>query len=369
MTRLWTCLLALGMCVSLGFAQQGEAEGDAKEEQKPAPEGSGLQPRVMMETTLGDIVLQLNAEKAPITTQNFLQYVEKDFYEGTIFHRVIPNFMIQGGGFTAEMEKKDGLLPPIKNEWRNGLTNKRGTIAMARLGGQPDSATSQFFINVTDNGQLDRPQRDGAAYCVFGRVVEGMNVVDKIRNTDVHKHPKYPSPRPVTPVDPVVIKSVAVIGGYDEQKLNKRVEELEAKEKAAEEKRKAAQEAMLKETIEKMEQESGKSVQETDSGLRYVVLSEGDGESPSATNTVKVHYTGWLLDGTKFDSSVDRGQPASFRLNGVIKGWTEGVQLMKEGAKYKFLIPPELGYGERGAPPRIPPNAPLLFEVELLEVN
>ena len=122
-----------------------------------------------MKTTLGDIVLELDAEKAPISTLNFLKYAQAGFYEGTIFHRVIPNFMIQGGGLTPDLEKKkDGLMPPIKNEWKNDLKNKTWTIAMARTG-IPDSATSQFFINVKDNGGLDRPGARGAAYAVFGK--------------------------------------------------------------------------------------------------------------------------------------------------------------------------------------------------------
>lgn len=111
-----------------------------------------------------------------------------------------------------------------------------------------------------------------------------------------------------------------------------------------------------------------KKVQTTASGLKYEILREGDGEKPSATDRVTVHYRGELVDGTVFDSSYDRGQPATFPLNGVIRGWTEGLQLMPVGSKYKFTIPPELGYGARGAGGRIPPNATLIFDVELLSI-
>jgi len=132
-----------------------------------------------IKTTLGEIHIELDAQKAPISAANFAAYVTKGFYDGTIFHRCIPNFMIQGGGFTADMKQKttDGQ---IKNEWQNGLKNKRGTLAMARLGGSPDSATCQFFINVKDNSFLDAPQPDGAAYAVFGKVTAGLEVVDAI---------------------------------------------------------------------------------------------------------------------------------------------------------------------------------------------
>jgi peptidyl-prolyl cis-trans isomerase A (cyclophilin A) len=137
---------------------------------------------VKLATSKGDIILELNESKAPLSVANFVQYVKDGHYDGTTFHRVIGNFMIQGGGFTPDMKQKD-TRAPIKNEWQNGLKNTRGTISMARTS-VADSATSQFFINVVDNGGLDLP-RDGAAYAVFGRVIGGMDVVDAIRNVKI----------------------------------------------------------------------------------------------------------------------------------------------------------------------------------------
>ncbi len=166
-------------------------------------------PRVTLETSLGNIVLELDIEKAPISTANFLRYAKEGFYNGTVFHRVIPTFMIQGGGMDKDLNKKTaGMHSPIKNEWKNGLKNVIGTIAMARTGA-PDSATSQFFINVKDNKNLDMPSSGGAAYAVFGKVVEGMDVVEKIRTTKTEVNPKYPGGK-VVPVTPVIIKSVIV---------------------------------------------------------------------------------------------------------------------------------------------------------------
>jgi len=135
---------------------------------------------VKLATTMGDIVIELNEEKAPVTTQNFLNYVRDGFYDGTIFHRVIPNFMIQGGGFNDQMMQKM-TQDPVKNEADNGLTNDRGTIAMARTQ-DPDSATAQFFINHNDNAFLNHtsPDVQGWGYCVFGKVTDGMDVVDAI---------------------------------------------------------------------------------------------------------------------------------------------------------------------------------------------
>ena len=137
--------------------------------------------KAKLTTTHGDIPIELAADKAPVSTQNIIDYLKAGHYDGTTFHRVIPTFMIQGCGHTETLEKKP-TNAPIKNEWKNGLKNVRGSVAMARLGGNPDSATSQFFINVVDNAFLDRPQPDGAAYAVFGKVVDGMDVVDQIRN-------------------------------------------------------------------------------------------------------------------------------------------------------------------------------------------
>ncbi|HUU98313.1 MAG TPA: peptidylprolyl isomerase [Phycisphaerae bacterium] len=377
MTRLISLLAVLAVGQSL-FAQdeQKGAEKKAAATQPVAKTDDGLHPRVKMETTLGDIILELDAEKAPITVQNFIRYAEDEFYEGTIFHRVIATFMIQGGGFTVEMDQKqEGLHPPIKNEWQNGLKNVRGTIAMARTN-QADSATAQFFINVVDNVRLDQPSPRGgnAAYCVFGQVVAGLDVVDTIRDTKLHTHPKYPAGA-VTPVEPVVIKSVKLIGKYDRAKgaeLTKAWEaELAVAEKAAKaaaEKAQAAQEKELQEFIKTIEQDTGGKVEKTESGLMYIVLKEGNGPSPQPTDTVEVHYTGWLLDGKKFESSLDSGQPITFPLNGVIPGWTEGVAMMKVGGKRKLIIPPELGYrGQRKG--KIPPNSYLVFEVELLSIK
>ncbi len=161
--------------------------------------------KVKLSTTLGDVTLELDRDKAPKTVDNFLQYVRAGHYNGTIFHRVIDGFMIQGGGYKADMSEKP-TRAPIALESRNGLSNLRGTVAMARTG-IPDSATAQFFINVNDNIMLDQAQsRDGHGYAVFGKVVEGMDVVDKIKASAVkprgmHQH---------TPETPVVLNKATV---------------------------------------------------------------------------------------------------------------------------------------------------------------
>jgi peptidyl-prolyl cis-trans isomerase B (cyclophilin B) len=161
---------------------------------------------VKMQTTLGDMLIELNAEAAPVTVKNFLKYVSDGFYDGTIFHRVIPNFMIQGGGMTKQMKEKPNS-DPIINEASNGLKNLRGTLAMARTS-NPDSATSQFFINHRDNDFLDYkgPTPDRIGYAVFGQVTEGLDVLDKIAAVKTKSAGFYDD----VPVEPVEILSVKV---------------------------------------------------------------------------------------------------------------------------------------------------------------
>jgi cyclophilin family peptidyl-prolyl cis-trans isomerase len=161
----------------------------------------GANPVVIMETSKGTIKIELFEDKAPITVKNFLSYVDDKHYDGTIFHRVIADFMIQGGGMDADMTEKK-TKEPIKNEAGNGLSNKKGTLAMARTN-DPDSATAQFFINSKDNNFLDRSGRN-AGYAVFGRVVDGMDVVDKIRQVATGSRKGHDD----VPREPVEIKSI-----------------------------------------------------------------------------------------------------------------------------------------------------------------
>ena len=162
---------------------------------------------VMMTTTVGPMTIELDADSAPKTVENFLSYVAGGFYDGTIFHRVIDNFMIQGGGFTADMEQKS-TQAPIENEANNGLKNQRGSIAMARTQ-DPHSATAQFFINVQDNDFLNHTGENmqGWGYAVFGKVTDGEDVLDKIRGVQTGSQAGHQD----VPVEPIIIESVAII--------------------------------------------------------------------------------------------------------------------------------------------------------------
>jgi cyclophilin family peptidyl-prolyl cis-trans isomerase len=165
-------------------------------------------PQVSLKTTMGEIVVALDPEHAPKSTANFLQYVKSGFYKGTVFHRVIDGFMIQAGGYTEKLVDKPGVGKPIPSESKNGLSNKPYTLAMARTA-DPNSATSQFFINVNDNAGLDYPGQDGVGYTVFGRVVKGQETVDKIKGVMVDDMRGMQN----VPVTPIVIQSATVLPG------------------------------------------------------------------------------------------------------------------------------------------------------------
>ena len=329
-----------------------------------------LMPIVKIQTNLGDIVLELNAHKAPISVLNFLRYAKEGYYKDTIFHRVIPSFMIQGGGLYPDMEEKtEGLHDPIANEWQNGLDNTKFTIAMARLGGNPDSATAQFFINVKDHHMLDKPQADGAGYAVFGKVVDGFDTVEKIRTADLFKHPKYPGNDAVTPTKPIIINAVTLVSKFDEAAAQKQADAIKAERAREREQKDADARAMLKDTIDRVEKEAGTKVKTTDSGLMIAIVREGTGDrSPTPEDTVTVNYEGTLTNGHVFDSSYARNAPITFQLGRLIKGWQEGLAMLKPGGMCYLIVPPELGYGSRDMGD-IPPNSWLVFKIELLAIK
>jgi cyclophilin family peptidyl-prolyl cis-trans isomerase len=195
----------------LALAQETPAQ-QPQPAAEPAQEGTPVEiarPRVALRTNMGDIVIELYEDKAPKSAANFLQYVRDGHYDGTIFHRVIDNFMVQGGGFTGDLQQKS-TRAPIENEANNGLSNQRGTVAMARTT-EPHSALSQFFINVVDNPRLDYVSDQNGltwGYAVFGRVIEGMDVIDRIRALETG--PQGPFAKDV-PKQPVVIQKAEVL--------------------------------------------------------------------------------------------------------------------------------------------------------------
>lgn len=303
------------------------------------------------ETNKGNIYCQLEYKKTPMTVANFVGLAEGSikntskaegvpYYDGIKFHRVIPNFMIQGGCPLGTGTGDPGYKFPDEIDTTLKHTGP-GILSMANAG--PGTNGSQFFITHVKTDWLD------GKHTVFGHVVVGQDIVNAIAQNDTIKHL-------------IILRKGKEAEAFDAAKVFET--EKNNVVKKAEEKAKAEKEAMDKTLNEKYG-----NAQTTASGLRYIVEQEGSGASPKATSNVTVHYTGWLLNGQKFDSSVDRGQPATFNLNQVIPGWTEGLQLMKEGGKSKLIIPYQLGYGEQGYPGVIPPKAWLIFDVELIKVN
>ncbi len=357
--------VVVGCMALITLTGSGAAEGKGKPEDRTL----GLRPRVVLETAYGDITLELDAEKAPVSVMRFIQYVEDGFYDGTIFHRVIRDFAIQGGLYKTDMLNRPGALRgPIVNEWKNGLSNERGTVAMARLAGMPNGSDSEFFINVADNNFLDLPQRDGAGYAVFGRVVEGMRAVDEISEVDVGPDVRFQKGKePVVPTMPIVLQSARVIRDFDRKNVAATIKALETKaEKHRGEVRQRA-EREIAAYVAKLEAETGRTVVKTASGLRYMVLQEGTGRRADIKEQVRVRCEGRLLDGTSFYSTRTSG-PAVFSVKSVMKGWTEALELMRVNAKWKLILPPELGYGNAGRP-KIPPDSVLVFDVELLAIK
>jgi len=204
MIRMFTTLMtSMVLTTGLFMASPDLAAQETSQAASPASN-----PRAVIHTSMGEITLELFADKAPISVENFIRYANSGYYDGTIFHRVISHFMIQGGGLTEDLQDKPNG-EPITNEATNGLSNKRGTVAMARTG-NPHSATSQFFINVQDNGNLDHTNTSssrGWGYAVFGKVIGGMDVVEDIRFVETTTVPPYSD----VPVEPVIIESVDII--------------------------------------------------------------------------------------------------------------------------------------------------------------
>lgn len=302
-----------------------------------------------IKTKKGEILLQLEFEKTPLTVANFVGLAEgkiennakpigTPYYDGLKFHRVIADFMIQGGCPQGNGAGDPGYKFP--DEFHPDLKHSgAGILSMANAG--PATNGSQFFITHKETPWLD------GKHTVFGHVVEGQDVVNAIAQEDIIES--------IT-----IIRKGDAANGFDAAKVfNTTLANIKA-----EEAKKAARQAEELKNLTK-----GATV--TASGLAYQIINKGMGEKhPTAESTVTVHYTGKLVDGTVFDSSVQRGEPTTFPLNRVIPGWTEGVQLMVVGDKWTFIIPSDLAYGSRGIPQAgIAPNATLIFEVELLEIK
>jgi FKBP-type peptidyl-prolyl cis-trans isomerase len=316
--------------------------------QKKPAEAEGIFAEI--ETIKGKIVIDLTYKKTPVTVANFISLAEgtnpdvnakykgKPFYNGIKFHRVINDFMIQGGDPLGTGSGDPGYK--FKDEFTDLKHDTAGILSMANSG--PGTNGSQFFITHKPTPHLD------GKHTVFGKVVSGMAVVNQIVQNDV------------------MTKVTIIRKGAEAKKFNavQVFTAATATDKMAAKKETKDREIESAKVLKEFE--NGKT---TTSGLKYIVLTEGLGPKPTAASNVKVHYVGTLINGTEFDSSVKRGAPIDFTLNQVIPGWTEGLQLMPEGSKYKFYIPYKLAYGDRAMGNVIPAKSDLIFEVELIKIN
>lgn len=326
---------------------------------KPASADSNapsLQPQATITTTMGDIVVELDAEKAPVNVMNFLDYATRGFYNDTIFHRVVKGRMIHGGGYTEELAlKENGLRDPVLYEAGNGLLHDRGTIGAYRRFDDLNSAQSQFFINTKTNDNLNK-LKDGSSYTVFGRVIGGMDVVEKIEGVPVGTNPALASGlSPYVPATPVVIKSVRITKPLDRSKA-----EATAKNNAD------AAADPVGYRVQYWENECKTKAQSTGTGLRFIDCKPGNGAFPMPQDTVSISYTATLVNGFEFDSSKTRGEgPLVTKVQETIRGLREGLQKMRESGRMIFVVPPELGFGNEGYASRVPPGATLFYDVQL----
>ena len=302
-----------------------------------------------LNTSKGEILAQLYYKRTPGTVGNFVALAEgnlendaqpqgKPYYDGLKFHRVIPDFMIQGGDPQGTGSGGPGYK--FDDEFHPDLKHDApGILSMANAG--PGTNGSQFFITHNETSWLD------GKHTVFGKVVEGQDVVDAIEQGDK--------------IDTVEI----IREGADAQSYNA-VESFRSFEGAG----KMREEQARKQAEQDLD-EIAAGFDITDSGLRYKIINQGSGTQAEKGKTVSVHYKGMLPDGKVFDSSFDRKQPIDFQLGAgqVIAGWDEGISLLKVGDKARFVIPPHMGYGSAGAGGVIPPNATLVFDVELMAVK
>jgi peptidylprolyl isomerase len=317
---------------------------------------------------MGDVACQLFYKKVPVTVGNFVALADgtkewtdpttgektsRPLYDGTKFHRVIKDFMVQGGDPLGTGMGGPGYK--FMDEFDPSLRlDGPGVLAMANAG--PGTNGSQFFITHKATPWLNDK------HTVFGHVVYGQDVVNAMGDVDMT------GAQHSTPVKDIILKHVSIIRhGADAKAFDENAAFAKAEEIA---KAKAAEAAKRAEEFKKSLDADLPNAVTTDDGLKYIVKKEGDGAQPKVGDTIVAHYTGYLMDGTKFDSSVDRGQPfrTPIGVNRVIKGWDEAFLGMKEGEKRRLIIPPDLGYGPQGAGGVIPPNATLVFDVELLQV-
>ena len=359
---LFGIVLFLNACHPKGSSDSASSNTEEKPTQQEATVVPPSPPKTdfivaHIKTNKGEIICDLEFEKAPMTVANFMGLAEgnikntakamgKPYYNGLTFHRVIADFMIQGGDPLGNGEGGPGYSFPDEID-QSLQFNGPGVLAMANAG--PNTNGSQFFITHKETPWLN------GKHTIFGRVITGQDVVNKIAQNDMIQSITFERKGP---------KALAF---NEDSVFNVKFKE---GAKLIEEAKKKAEQADIVPEFESWVKKKYPSAKKV--GAMYIVETKhGNGKKPMAGQTISVHYTGTLIDGTKFDSSLDRGQPLEFTVGGhqVIRGWDEGFLNLTVGTKAKLLIPYTWGYGAEGNPPRIPSKATLIFDVELISIK
>lgn len=331
----------------------------------------GLHPQVRIETSMGTFTAELDAADIPVGVTHFMDHVERGHYKGLVFHRVLKGGLIQGGSYLPTMDKRLGSKAPEGMEYSTELSNQRGTIALIQVVGRDDVPQAEFFVNISSNTGLD-DQSGIVAYIPIGKITEGQEVVDRIGSVPVAANPKYAAGlSAVVPVKPVTIDDVKVLRPLDRAEAKRVVDDRtrRAEQAAAEAVTSAEQNHVRAEqALENAAKESGSKVVVTPSGLKHVDLRVGKGAQPLLQDRVVMNFRGALLNGVVLNDTFVEEKPPTKTMSGLIAGLREGVSTMAEGGRRLLLVPPDLAFGNTGIPGRVPPNAWIFYEVELLEV-
>lgn len=339
-----------------------------------APDDSnpGLHPQVRFETSLGAFSVELDAERVPIGVTHFMDHVERGFYKGLLFHRVLKGGIVQGGAYLPTMERQSGSQRAAEGmEYHSGLNNLRGTLSLIQVVGRDDVPQAEFFVNLSTNTGLD----DSAgivAYVPIGKVTEGLDVLDRIGAVPVGVHAKYAAGlSEVVPVTPVTIDDVKVLRKLNRTEVQRVVAERTRQAELAAAAAVSAEERNFNQAEQRLEsaaKELDTTVVTTPSGLRYVDLKVGKGAQPLASDRAVMHFRGALLNGSVLNDTFIEEKPPTKKISELIAGLREGVGTMGEGGRRLFLVPPALAFGKTGIPGRVPPDSWMFYEVELLEL-
>lgn len=349
----------MALVAVFGCKAPGDHRAIEPASQRPAalnPQTDVLHPWLKMDTSLGDLIFELDAAESPTTVINFVEYAEGGEYDGTIFHRIVPDRIIQGGGYTPDLQFNPRNIPQVvPDTWHVELHSTEGTLALVRSSDRRGGSTAEFFINLTDNVHHDMGRNHGR-YAVFGRIVGGHDTINRIRSTAIGPDPRYGGGfSPVVPTTPVIINSARLITPFDVSAAQA-VIDLRYPTPAI-----AVRKLFGKKVAD--------ALTDTGTGLQIADIKPGRGpRSPEPTDTIEFQYRGTFLNGEEFESSYDSREPPIRKVSSLVKGLQEAFSTMTEGGHRVVVVTPELSYPQ-GIPGIIPTGSILIYELELLDIK